>query len=635
MGSSRRKPSSSLKKKRSKSSSKKKSRRSKSKKLRHHSNSSSYSDDSTRSSGSDSFSSSEDEYRIKDKKGSRKRSRKSSSTNRDSRRSRRRDGSKRVDDSGSKKKSSKPHKKKPRREPSISSASSKSCSCSESCRGSDSREERKPLMRRGMLEGKVKSRGNLSRGRSETKRIRSRSPSYSPSRSPSRSPTYSSSYLGEDVTVENNSKRLRSVITVVKHEEETAERERDKEEEIIYDRDDYPSRSNDSNDGGIKEPVYHSEVVFDKKGLAEDKKFIDDLMDNGSTAVVEGGRRDVAMQNIGSNITIDVEDKHINLKKSSGGMSNAVNGLGSDDLESVLRQRALENLRKFRGGVQAGARSPNDPKDSSDAKVASPRHVLVQTKSGKEAAARVTVITKTAERSAEVGKIFTPGESVQSSHQSRMIFNGNPRRIDNVARFGDNSESVAKPGGDNKEFKQCTSAFARELSQRNLIQKQESVNRKSSNILPANNSVNASSNQSSQAPEITCKEGVRGLVPESSLTHLSMKQVHTLPEKPKTVLTKNMVNKNADQSSQAKPLSCNSLEEKANNTSIAAAMPPSSSKSDQMEQTSSGQKEEAKEGSQFQQKTMSVMRGGEMVQVSYKVYIPKKAPALARRKLQR
>ncbi|KAG0468531.1 hypothetical protein HPP92_017859 [Vanilla planifolia] len=43
----------------------------------------------------------------------------------------------------------------------------------------------------------------------------------------------------------------------------------------------------------------------------------------------------------------------------------------------------------------------------------------------------------------------------------------------------------------------------------------------------------------------------------------------------------------------------------------------------------------ADSGSQFEQKTFSRMHDGEMVQVSYKVYIPKKTPALARRKLQR
>lgn len=39
--------------------------------------------------------------------------------------------------------------------------------------------------------------------------------------------------------------------------------------------------------------------------------------------------------------------------------------------------------------------------------------------------------------------------------------------------------------------------------------------------------------------------------------------------------------------------------------------------------------------SMFQQKTMSVMRGGELVQVNYKVYIPKRAAELAKRRLQR
>ncbi|BAF20626.1 uncharacterized protein [Oryza sativa Japonica Group] len=44
---------------------------------------------------------------------------------------------------------------------------------------------------------------------------------------------------------------------------------------------------------------------------------------------------------------------------------------------------------------------------------------------------------------------------------------------------------------------------------------------------------------------------------------------------------------------------------------------------------------EVKDGSQFEKKTFSRMHEGETVQVSYKVYIPKKSPALARRKLQR
>ncbi|EPS60612.1 hypothetical protein M569_14190 [Genlisea aurea] len=44
--------------------------------------------------------------------------------------------------------------------------------------------------------------------------------------------------------------------------------------------------------------------------------------------------------------------------------------------------------------------------------------------------------------------------------------------------------------------------------------------------------------------------------------------------------------------------------------------------------------DKAKDGSQFQEKTMAVMRGGEMVEVSYKVYIPKNARSLGRRQLK-
>ncbi|KAK8953867.1 hypothetical protein KSP39_PZI002460 [Platanthera zijinensis] len=44
---------------------------------------------------------------------------------------------------------------------------------------------------------------------------------------------------------------------------------------------------------------------------------------------------------------------------------------------------------------------------------------------------------------------------------------------------------------------------------------------------------------------------------------------------------------------------------------------------------------EFQSGSQFEKKTFSRIHDGETVQVSYKVYIPNKAPALARRKLQR
>ncbi|KAL9145856.1 hypothetical protein ABFS82_13G071700 [Erythranthe guttata] len=67
------------------------------------------------------------------------------------------------------------------------------------------------------------------------------------------------------------------------------------------------------------------------------------------------------------------------------------------------------------------------------------------------------------------------------------------------------------------------------------------------------------------------------------------------------------------------------------------ANPSSSSSSARLMSDEHGleQNDEAKDGSQFKKKTMSVVRGGEVVQVSYKVYIPKKAPALGRRQFKR
>ncbi|KAK6134638.1 hypothetical protein DH2020_031563 [Rehmannia glutinosa] len=84
----------------------------------------------------------------------------------------------------------------------------------------------------------------------------------------------------------------------------------------------------------------------------------------------------------------------------------------------------------------------------------------------------------------------------------------------------------------------------------------------------------------------------------------------------------------------AKP-SDTSLGARTTNACSSSMAKPSSSVGPMSEEHSLEQGNEAKDGSQFKEKTMSVMRGGEMVQVSYKVYIPKKAPALARRQLKR
>ncbi|KAJ6417151.1 hypothetical protein OIU84_002953 [Salix udensis] len=77
-------------------------------------------------------------------------------------------------------------------------------------------------------------------------------------------------------------------------------------------------------------------------------------------------------------------------------------------------------------------------------------------------------------------------------------------------------------------------------------------------------------------------------------------------------------------------------DDKANNSSVSDPAEPSSClRSAAGDSNLNESQDGGKEGAQLEQKTMSVMRGGELVQVKYKVYIPKKTPALARRQLKR
>ncbi|PWA76103.1 hypothetical protein CTI12_AA220090 [Artemisia annua] len=261
----------------------KKSRRSKSKKIRHHDDSfSSYSDDESSSSSLYSSSSSEGEYnkskrsrsrgRNEVKSSSKKRTRKRYSSEESSKDSppvkKRKRSKKKADES--KKKSKKIRKKKKAKRDAYTSDS-------ESCSTCSSDEEHSP---------------RRSRGRSGTRKNRSRSSS------PSNS--YFDDESNEEKMVDNNSRRLKSVITVAKppeNEDLDVLKKDELKDEIVYDYDDYPtSKSNDSN-----ELVDRSNVPPEKSGIEVDSA--------------------------SGNIVSEVED-----------------------LESILRQKALENLSKFRGG---------------------------------------------------------------------------------------------------------------------------------------------------------------------------------------------------------------------------------------------------------------------------------------------
>ncbi|XP_028122331.1 uncharacterized protein DDB_G0287625 [Camellia sinensis] len=566
---------------------KKRSRRTKSRKLRHRDDSSSYSNDDSRSSVPISSSSSEDEYsRARSRtrsevKGSRKRTRRSSSSrgsSEDSRHVKKKKDSKRSSKSETKKKT---RRKKRRREPSVSSISSDSRSCSP-CRGagSSSGESDFERLKRGSRE-KSKDKRALGKAKSGTKSNKNRSRTPSCGR-------YSDSggYGSKDVMpVENSSRRLRSVITVAKsQEEEVEEKEWDNDghkEEIVYDRDDCPScRSNDSNDGGSKrELAHHSHVdlerwVEDAKGeeaLVSDVKMTD-LTKSGE----EGGRQDCQ-----SNSRSDGAGADNSLKEKNREVFPTSSSSKSDDLESILRLKALENLKKFRGGLQTNTKPPADEKSEgcSDVKQLCTANVeFVQNRSPKEDVSRAVDATRVLDQNptpTSYGKLLEGkgGGSVTESASARL--------------------SVVCPPN------------------------QVALSSKEVDLSPAG----AVTSKSEMSKSALRKESSGTIVKQTDKTNM--------------FVTEGNVNKSSAETSKSAGQTSNNNDVGVNNVTESSTSEPSSLKPTLEEHSSKEQLGQDKDGSQFEKKTMSVMRGGEMVQVSYKVYIPKKAPALARRHLRR
>ncbi|KAK1439608.1 hypothetical protein QVD17_05428 [Tagetes erecta] len=434
---------------------KKKSRRSKSKKLHRDDDSfSSSSDDESTSSSLNTSSGSESERKRKrgrsssrnERKGSKKRSRRRSLSEDSSN-----DSSPVKKRKRSKKSKKIKKKKKSKRDVYVSSASSDSGSCS-TCKDEDSSSDEPDSIgrSRGRSREKKKDRIDSSKGRTGNRKNRSKTRS---SISPS------SSYGGESiekVTIENNPRRLKSVITVANLGNEGDNVKNDEvKEETVYDYDDYPSsKSNDSVE------------LVDRFNSSPDKK---------------SGVKEV---NSGSNLD-DNKEKESNV---SGNI-----GSETDDLESILRQKALENLSKFRGGVKTKPVAPVDDK---------PKTVLNRSRFTWKRDPSVT--TAKDEKAATYSKPQSSGsQSTEPKLQSTNIAS--------TSRVDDNTNNV---------------------------------------------------DQKSTAVVETASEYIK-------------------------------------------------------------------------EGSSKEQQNESNDNSQFEKKTMSVMRGGEMVQVNYKVYIPNRAPALARRQLKR
>lgn len=490
-------------------------------------------------------SSSEDDYKSrrarsrtrKDVKSSKKRAQRSSSKRGSMEvplRAKKRKGSKMNDDLNARKKV---HKKKPRREVSNSSMSSDSWSCSTCQVGNSSSSESEFERPRGKSERKGRDKKILGKVKHFNARNRHRSRSCS---SCTRCSESSGHQTVERWDAENYSRRLRSVITVVKEPEDEDGRELDKDahkEEIIYEHDDdYPScRSNDSNDGGGKrELTNHSEKRKQIESVNEAFVY------NISTTEDKESGEDCEAQNDGSNPSFHgVEESK----------SEASGDVG--DLESILRQRALENLRKFRGGVQTNAKVTADQKDVTAA--------VKQSSTSKAEFTQIKASKVDGTRAVSGNRAVQPAKKELGASEKGVVCPPEKLVLTCAPNENDNSSTMV------------VNTFGNNGKPRTSVWRRESLG-----------------------------------------TITSLKQPSTSEESHRP-----SVDTNSTATAQTETQSSKDNGEKAtDNSGPATSNPPPELKPVSGQQSSKEVQGEAKEGSQFEQKTMSVMRGGEMVQVS-------------------
>ncbi|KAK7335127.1 hypothetical protein VNO80_26901 [Phaseolus coccineus] len=372
---------------------------------------------------------------------------------------------------------------------------------------------------------------------------------------------------------EKNSRRLQSVITMTKEAKEYGELCRNETKEEILDDHDYPYKNNNkSNGGSTRRELDHQKHLPSKEKLS---------VDNGA------GDMNVDLNFIEPEPRVRSCNDNSNLKAYSAGTSEYVketnetsgNNVNDDDLEKILRQRALENLRKFRGEMQSSTKAPPDQKNKIGSQVKQPitdKRELVQ---GKSVVNNGVVETKFYKQ--------TPGEETNLPIGRR-----------NLIACPINNERILVTDKEISASAKCDLACA--------LEKVIDSHNRSGTVTesPNYNTTNLELTKQTQKPCL-----------DSFLTSTSHESTNA-----KLLVTKGDVERNVAKTPQTSIQSINNVRE-GDVSSI-------ENKSEKLQV-------ESNQGSQFEQKTMNVMRGGEMVQVSYKVYIPNKVPTFARRQVKR
>ncbi|XP_022941381.1 pre-mRNA-splicing factor CWC22 homolog isoform X3 [Cucurbita moschata] len=438
----------------------------------------------------------------------------------------------------------KSNKKKRKRDASVRATSSDSLSCSTCGDGSTTSNEREIDRRKGRSRKRKENMGKIERSRY-----------WSKSHSPCSLCSEGSDHQNEVENVcyvENNFRRLRSVIVVVGEEDKLETFDGNElQENVTHQPDhDHPSFGDINRNDGM------SNRELDNL-ISEEAPVI--ITDNRNSIVV----KDDGVQNEGSNNNHGGSTHDHPLYERKNGCSVNTDDTNCIDLESILRQRALENLRKYKRVLPRNVETPANYEvdNSNDAKqLDSPVSKLVH-------------VTSPRDEAGINGHRFSRqggGNAVNS-----MI-------IENGVKSTDEMDSAV------------ASTYDPVYSSQHLALKPES-------------NVDSLTEQASASQESIQTKPSKSDMGDGETTQTQ------------TQMRNNDVQNIGDGfgSSAHKPSSSSSL------NSISG------------ESLLNDSRHESGEGSQFEQKTMSVKRGGEMVQVNYKVYIPKRAPGLSRRQLKR
>ncbi|KAL6880457.1 hypothetical protein ACP4OV_012022 [Aristida adscensionis] len=301
----------------------------------------------------------------------------------------------------------------------------------------------------------------------------------------------------------------------------------------------------------------------------------------------------------------------------------------AEDLELILRQKALENFRKFRQAAVmsgkthnngAGKESLTDCPQNAGTKTAEARFAIVTPlqKQGSSLGVRHSAGSHTPE---DCGNGASHSLKQESSAGMRRGA-GSPRRILEVGGTG----NLTQQKGVVEEETHSTSQLRSSQDDRNS----HSVMQRLVRIPGSSASVNQRLGSSAGVSHVNGTPRVRSVVsiPAREEIDASTYTTSTRPCEISAPVESNSkvgcplvdINK-ADGTSEDDR---KTIEASASSGSF---LSPAEGRS----QARIGDRE----GSQFQKKTFSRMHDGEAVEVSYKVYIPKKTPALARRKLQR